>query len=109
MPYEYDIFLSYPHDLQMESWVHQHLIPFMELIRRTNADNKPVKIFVDRTGITAVKVGRSAFALRLRGRDVWYRFGSRCIFTLRGAVENALLCSTVKRNSATARSQSPLA
>jgi hypothetical protein len=50
MPYVHDIFLSYLHDAQMDGWVRQHLVPFLESFVG-NALNRPVKIFIDRSGI----------------------------------------------------------
>ena len=50
MDYEYDIFVSYMHDDQMDAWVHQHLLPFIQTFVG-NALNRPVHLFVDRNGI----------------------------------------------------------
>lgn len=50
MGYEYDIFVSYVHDGQMQGWVTQHLVPFLESFVG-NALNRPTNLFVDRTGI----------------------------------------------------------
>jgi hypothetical protein len=50
MDYEHDIFVSYMHDGQMQGWVGQHLVPFLESFVG-NALNRPTKIFVDRAGI----------------------------------------------------------
>ena len=61
MSYKYDIFVSYMHDQQMESWVHQHLIPFMQSFIG-NALNSPIEIFIDRKGIAS----GDAWPLRLQ-------------------------------------------
>ena len=45
--FKHDIFVSYIHDAQMEPWVHQHLLPFLQSFVG-NALNRPVDIFVDR-------------------------------------------------------------
>lgn len=50
MGYEHDIFVSYMHDGQMEGWVVQHLVPFIQSFVG-NALNRPVHIFIDRAGI----------------------------------------------------------
>jgi TIR domain len=40
------------HDAQMEPWVHQHLLPFLQSFVG-NALNRPLQIFVDRKGISS--------------------------------------------------------
>ena len=50
MGYHYDIFVSYMHDEQMDSWVIEHLIPFVRSFAG-NALNRPISVFVDRDGI----------------------------------------------------------
>jgi hypothetical protein len=61
MAYEYDVFLSYMHDGQMEGWVGQHLVPFLTSFVG-NALNRPASIFFDRTGIRS----GDAWPLRLQ-------------------------------------------
>lgn len=51
MAYVHDVFVSYMHDAQMESWVHSHFLPFLRTFVG-NALNRPVDFFVDREGIT---------------------------------------------------------
>lgn len=50
MPYQHDIFVSYMHDEQMESWVHTHFVPFVKTFVG-NAVNRPIDVFIDRNGI----------------------------------------------------------
>jgi len=50
MAYSHDVFVSYMHDAQMESWVHKHFLPFVSTFVG-NALNRPATLFVDRTGI----------------------------------------------------------
>ena len=50
MAYVHDVFVSYMHDAQMGSWVHDHLLPFVSTFVG-NALNRPATLFVDRTGI----------------------------------------------------------
>jgi hypothetical protein len=52
MTYQHDIFVSYMHDAGMESWVHQHFIPFLRSFVG-NALNRHINVFVDRSGIAA--------------------------------------------------------
>jgi hypothetical protein len=61
MGYKHDIFISYTHDAQMSSWVHQHLVPFLQSYIG-NAINRPVQLFIDREGIAS----GDAWPLRLR-------------------------------------------
>jgi hypothetical protein len=68
--YKYDIFLSYTHDEQMEEWVHKHFVPFLKPFIG-NALNRPITIFVDRSGINT----GDSWPLRLRQALAY----SRCL------------------------------
>ena len=50
--YAWDILLSYGHDGTMDMWVPDHLVPFLKTFVG-NAVNRPISIFVDRSGISA--------------------------------------------------------
>jgi hypothetical protein len=52
MTYAYDIFISYMHDAQMEGWIHNHLLPFINTFVG-NALNRPAVVFVDRERISS--------------------------------------------------------
>ncbi len=51
MAYEYDVFLSYRTQFPFGKWVHEHLLPFFEPYLE-NTLNRPVRVFVDREGIS---------------------------------------------------------
>jgi hypothetical protein len=52
MAYRYDIFLSYKSEFPFGDWVHESLRPLLEPYV-TGALGRPIRIFVDRTGIGA--------------------------------------------------------
>jgi hypothetical protein len=52
MAYDYDIFLSYKSGFPFSNWVHEVFLPFFEPYVE-NALNRPLTVFVDRTGIAA--------------------------------------------------------
>jgi hypothetical protein len=52
MGYEYDLFLSYQREFPFDQWVGEHFLPFLRPLVE-NALNRPLSLFVDKSGIQA--------------------------------------------------------